>query len=84
MTPLEIVRKRIELYENGKLEMALYESKLLKKTEWILNNGSPVPFTATPYQMGFDFPTREQKDRINYILKELKLIEKEIMENEIH
>lgn len=83
MSPLEIVRKRIAFYENGKVEMALYEAKLLKKTEWSFDK-SPVPFMATPHQMGFDFPTKEQKQRIDYVLDELRLIEKEMMKNEVH
>lgn len=83
MNPLEIVRKRIAFYENGKVEMALYESKLLKKTEWTFDH-SPAPFIATPHQMGFDFPTKEQKERIDYVLDELRLIEKEMMKNEVH
>ena len=81
MNPLEIVRKRIAFYENGKAEMALYEAKLLKKTEWKFDR-SPVLFAATPYQMGFDFPPKKQKERIDAVLDELKLIEKEIMEND--
>ena len=82
MTPLEIIRKRIAFYENGKAEMALYESKLLKKTKWSFDK-SQHPFEATPYQMGFDFIPAEKKTRIEWILEELKLIEKEILESEI-
>lgn len=78
MDPLEIVRKRIAFYENRKAEMALYESRLLKETEWMYDN-SPAPFKATPHQMGFDFPTKEQKARIDCVLDELRLIEKEMM-----
>ena len=83
MDPLEIVRKRIAYYENGKAEMALYEARLLKKTEWMFDH-SPVPFEATPFQMGFDFPPKGQKEKIDCVLDELRLIEKEMMKNEIH
>lgn len=81
MNPLEIVRKRIAFYENGKAEMALYEARLLKKTEWKYDH-SPVPFEATPHQMGFDFPTKRQKERIDDVLDELRLIEKEMAKEE--
>ena len=78
MDPLEIVRKRIAFYENGKAEMALYESRLLKKTEWMFDH-SVVPFKATPHQMGFDFFPKEKKVKFDWILEELRLIEKEMM-----
>lgn len=78
MDPLEIVRKRIAFYENGKAEMALYESRLLKKTEWMFDH-SVVPFKATPHQMGFDFFPKGKKEKIDWILDELRLIEKEMM-----
>ena len=81
VSPLEIVRERIALYENAKVEMALYEQKIFEKKEWIFD-GSPSLFKATPYEMDFRPPSEEKKEKIDCVLDELKLIEKEMMEDD--